>query len=383
MVKKYSSPTQLGWIKSKSGYQFVLLDSKRYIVENPAENRSDDGFIIDCTCDPLKDFVNISPQSPATILSYAEKYGLLTMKQNFSSLYQSILIRYNNNPAARKRISDMIKKDPTDAYQLSIASDHVSPSNGPLNLAIINALSVSNIEPLELWSSEHKKISTVLYIWDLISRNNHSALQKMISWQQDDYFTYAFPSPEDKRNRPFSVFRKTIRVPNLNNDKPTLTPRYLFHRGDFRSAALYALRDEVDAMLSEHPFAPKLYYCDLRQPVLVRRTVSRSLLGLLWFEVSQLVTGQRHLRQCKNCHKWEEISDHHRIWSEHRDCKKYAAKKTVRSKVDEEILQIYAEHHKDISETVARYNSLHPLKPITARKVEYALKKMAADFSGA
>ena len=92
MAKKYSSPTQLGWIKSKSGYQFVLLDSQIYIVENPAEDRSDDGFIIDCADDPLKDFVNISPQKLSTILSYAKKYGLLIMKQSLEIWRKNLVI---------------------------------------------------------------------------------------------------------------------------------------------------------------------------------------------------------------------------------------------------------------------------------------------------
>lgn len=180
-------------------------------------------------------------------------------------------------------------------------------------------------EPLRSWRYLHKQINDILDEWASTMKDNNTIDQTKIS--------------------------------SINNCKN-------------------AVRKKVNFELKNYPFTITIKTHIKKIASLSYQVQHETLRGLLWFEVSQILTGKRNLKRCPLCNNWEDMTSHKKDWTGHRKCNDSAKHKKYQENKDAPIAEM---HNRGCS-----VEEIAATLGIEKRKVKYAIgiygKKDEFDF---
>jgi hypothetical protein len=93
-----------------------------------------------------------------------------------------------------------------------------------------------------------------------------------------------------------------------------------FPPGTYREQQITQLRlqDRINAKLRRYP--PELRLLKNQKGNLERFVVPESLLGAMWLQLSEVVSGQKRFRRCDVCGLWCEVTHKRRNWRMHPEC---------------------------------------------------------------
>lgn len=86
-----------------------------------------------------------------------------------------------------------------------------------------------------------------------------------------------------------------------------------------RELALIILGRLINEQLRTYHVCSQVYYHTQKQAFL-SKIVPSNLLSTLWLQFSQVITGERKIRQCPICRRWSDVTNVNRNWEKHRDC---------------------------------------------------------------
>jgi hypothetical protein len=152
------------------------------------------------------------------------------------------------------------------------------------------------------WQLHVAEMTRAVELWDLISRGDTEGLARHIVWvkgrEGDDEVAYV-PAPDALRDEWSTI--ATARMAGGGLER--------FQHGDVFFPAVLYVRGLANRRLDEH-VAPRLNYDGEsdRPGGLVLQMEPKNLLGALWLQFAQGVSGNREYRQCGGCREWFEVS---------------------------------------------------------------------------
>lgn len=142
---------------------------------------------------------------------------------------------------------------------------------------------IANGELLSTWIAEIKHMHAAVTAWDLASQRNDAALRKLIKWTRNAII--------------FNNDEVETEIARVNRGIPSgevVLPAKLF--------VVRTVNQRIDGLVG-----PEIRW-DTSTSEPVMRIVPKSLLGALWFQFAQSLSGVREYRSCRNCGKAFEVS---------------------------------------------------------------------------
>ncbi len=147
-----------------------------------------------------------------------------------------------------------------------------------------------NLYFAEYFSSWAKAIASIRYaitLWDLIQRRDRDGLSHYVRWQ-------------DTRTVMFKRDGEWTPAPSLPDDlQAALVP------GEIVVPAVFFVQGELNLHIGRVVSPAVLFTADYTRLSLY--LMPDTLLGAVWLQFAQAVTGSREHRQCQQCDKWFEI----------------------------------------------------------------------------
>ena len=142
---------------------------------------------------------------------------------------------------------------------------------------------------LGTWTREIGDMRTLVVLWEQIRRRKTTALKKIIKWTTKDV-GYVIETPRRRAN----VTLAHARIAESRFDR--------FDRGDVLFPAKCALQMEINKRIAEQPPIPRLAWTpDYHQRLVF---TPPNLLGAMWLQFAQAVTGEFELYPCDACGKF-------------------------------------------------------------------------------
>ena len=197
---------------------------------------------------------------------------------------------------------------------------------------------------LDFYLSQIWAMKNIFRIWNWIQEKNSSMLSKMITWTNDDNIQYLFGEPEN-----LDLFNSTGIKYDANGNcltdlKGYIAPRRqrLFDisnhkiftdlvKDDYLFVAQLIVQKTINQKLDKFPIKHCLLMDKTRK--LKQFFVPSDLLSCMWFQFLQVVTGERKIKQCLYCNKWENVTDKYSSWKYHQKCGTYARVKKHREQL--------------------------------------------------
>jgi hypothetical protein len=172
-----------------------------------------------------------------------------------------------------------------------------------------NSYNLANGEPEETWYREIATMRHLIGLWENAGGSGHhtnkSWLSEFIHWKGPDKngedrhpfreVVYRAPAFGFAKHRPLMIF-----------DERRDSERFS-KSGDLVLPARYALVMRVDSKVAQYRCAPRLILEDPAKPPKLR-LVPENLIGALWVQFQQAITGNRRYEQCQQCNGWFEIA---------------------------------------------------------------------------
>ena len=199
-----------------------------------------------------------------------------------------------------------------------------------INDGISNYLNTFQGLSLDFYLTQIWQMKNTFRIWNWIQEKNSSMLSKVITWTNDN-INYSFGEPED-----LDIFNSTGIKYDYNSNcltdlKGYIAPRsqQLFDmpnhkvftdlvKDDYLFIAQLIVQKTINKKLDDFPVKHRLLLDKNKK--LKQFFVPSDLLSCMWFQFLQVVTGERQLRQCAYCHKWENVTDKYASWKYHSRC---------------------------------------------------------------
>lgn len=154
-------------------------------------------------------------------------------------------------------------------------------------------LMVGDGEAIDEWAWSQCELNRAVSLWKMWWDNDQRGLARVLRWADDQWhFRAYFPEESDQRLTPIAPVRG-----------------FPFDRDSIMTVAAILVQRLINRMFaSRRGFAvPRIVYdLDRRQQAL--KIVPASLLGALWLQFADAVTGHKSYRSCIVCHTWFEIS---------------------------------------------------------------------------
>jgi hypothetical protein len=160
-------------------------------------------------------------------------------------------------------------------------------------------------EPYDVWRTALGGLKEAVYLWDLFQQAKRDELEQIIRWDRDalgqPLAVYYVPKRDLLTNK------KIAPGDSVEIASPRSHQHWLNYMGaqDYFTPAKALLLRWVNVEIGKHVAARLLYDVDKAEPVL--RMVPRNLLGCLWLQLAQNISGDKTLRVCAACRKWFEI----------------------------------------------------------------------------
>lgn len=176
------------------------------------------------------------------------------------------------------------------------------PLGGDLTVHIILPNNKSgNGETLSAWREEIIAMRQAVALWDMVHNNDEQSLKKHVQWREGGVHYDSHPHLPEMESLPDDMH---IRSWIAHETDPDLLER--FHRGDVVHPALHYLQGVVNQRLAGR-VSPRLLW-DRHQIRLGLYLYPGSLIGALWLQFAQAISGEKDYRECAQCRKWLEVS---------------------------------------------------------------------------
>lgn len=181
-------------------------------------------------------------------------------------------------------------------------------------------------EPFIYWETEIISMRNAVRLWKWIESEDIGKLSFVVNWDRDGGgFDCALGEIND-----IKLFRKLPRKEqrimggeyniqyrffNENVSKEVL---YLTKKGDIILPAKILLNDIINTKLKNHPLHLRLLLDENNYPK--QFVVPESLLGAMWYQFFQSITGEKKYKKCAVCGTWENVNEKREDWLYHDSC---------------------------------------------------------------
>lgn len=199
-------------------------------------------------------------------------------------------------------------------------------------------------DSLKLWFEERWVLKNLLQLWAWISKRDITRLKTIYHPYSDNIFRIVMSDEavlsEIRSTNGLSLKRPTeiqLQVAAENY----ITRDTLFFDPFF--AQCDSLSDELvltnASLFLEHVLRGRLERYPSRFDVAYNPCAKRleqqfrpfTLIGLIWYQFSHYVTGERRIKQCDHCHQWQDVTGKYDSWKWHKTCGGIARRKRSRS----------------------------------------------------
>lgn len=188
--------------------------------------------------------------------------------------------------------------------------------NKKINRSIPQTLKIG--EPLEFWQSQITDMKNLVNLWEWHNNRDIEKLNNVISWglPQSEYSNTVWYSFGIEEPQPIHVDTSALKY------------------GDILFPALHLMAQIINEKLLDNEacrVTPMVFA--LTSGKLIQRFVPHTLLGAMWFQAYQAVSGEKKFKRCSICQKWEDVTEKKATWTRHPECagrervRKYREKK--------------------------------------------------------
>jgi hypothetical protein len=182
---------------------------------------------------------------------------------------------------------------------------------GLLGISVFTGLDRSHPvlgERLSEWRKQILLFRRPFEVWELVRRRDSRQLACFFRWEQTPAgrgVTYEFPwdSQLGESLTPTDVPAEKGLIAAEHSHPEVMS--YLKDQDLILPALIYVQRKVNEQLIDK--VAPRLLY-DPNTGRLVFRMVPQTLIGALWLQFTQAISGNKELRQCGGCEKWFEVS---------------------------------------------------------------------------
>lgn len=172
-------------------------------------------------------------------------------------------------------------------------------------------------ESLQWWQDEIRDMRRVTALWQWLREENVGCLSQVIKWRGDSVL-YMFANPEDvQRGETRNAESGLLAAPWFRGD---ILAR--FRRGDYLLPAQHLLQTKINEKLRLYHTKPRLLMNEKNQ--LEPYLYPDGLIAALWFQCYQAVVGEKKLKRCSICGKWQDVTDltprRQEKWQFHSNC---------------------------------------------------------------
>ncbi len=157
---------------------------------------------------------------------------------------------------------------------------------------------VSTGESLRAWEREWRSMRRAVQLWEAAHNGDVASLSRVINWKGRDAVQYnAQPDEADPTQT-----RKWEVIASAHINPGVLAH---FQPGDVIRPALYYVQRTVNESV-KGIISPRLLWKD-DMTGLGWHVVPDSLLGALWLQLAQAISGKKEYRRCLSCDRWYEL----------------------------------------------------------------------------
>ncbi len=176
-------------------------------------------------------------------------------------------------------------------------------------------------EPLRYWQEEIRDMRRVVALWNWWREGDADSLSQVIRWQGNSV-SYALGDLEEIRDWFSGSREKGIELGHLAFPGFQDWMLSRFRPGDCFLPAQYLLQKKINEKLKVHHTKPWLLMNEKNR--LEPYLYPDSLIAALWFQFYQAVVGEKKLKRCSVCGKWEDLTDRterqRERWTRHAKC---------------------------------------------------------------
>jgi hypothetical protein len=207
-------------------------------------------------------------------------------------------------------------------------------------VALTRTGEVVSVCALERWQREIHAIQVANHLAECVAnRPNH--LARYFRWKPSTYeVSFAIGVSNGKFFKPdsfiggipalpFNCFSDRLATPQSQDDMRRFQPGAGWEHGEFSGPARLAVNRIVNERLRIHCH-PQLYLDESGKHV--GMLTPANLLGCLWLQFYQEVTGQQKLRQCSICHKEMDVAGNRSHKVVHTECSRRERQRRWRQK---------------------------------------------------
>lgn len=191
----------------------------------------------------------------------------------------------------------------TEPDEIRRFADRYGLLGGPATEMIVlpNDNRVHTGERLSVWWHEIVRFRRVIELWELVTSRRVGGLKKYIRWDDDGERVWYTSNPKVNGKGDSFGPGDEFSVIASRDIRPHLLERT--QRGDLIQPTWFRLQQVINKALEER-VSPRLLW---DEGELGLYHVPDSLLGLMWLQFGQAISGHKEYRKCSQCSTWFEL----------------------------------------------------------------------------
>jgi hypothetical protein len=183
----------------------------------------------------------------------------------------------------------------------------------------------SNIgEPFNYWETEINSMKNAIRLWNWIRDEDVGKLSQVINWDNSGFNVALGDSNEIKAFRTLSKKEQAVSYFNFkiqyNSYKKFIEKKIfeLIKTDEIVLPAKIVLNNLINKKLAKYPLRLRLLLDEKNEPK--QFVVPDNLLGAMWFQLFQSITGEKKYKKCAVCGTWENVTEKRTDWLYHDSC---------------------------------------------------------------
>ena len=193
-------------------------------------------------------------------------------------------------------------------------------------------------DSLKLWFEERWILKNVLQLWEWICTKDIEWLDRLVHCRNtlDGYVTLSDPdillecaklppalhgTPSNLKFDPLTAteLQRNIAKMNMIDLERLFIGSHIYVPKEPLNHGIYLLLHILTNRLALHP--TYISVCiNKKTGKLEQKLYTQNLLGLIWHQIAHYFTGERRLKKCKYCKKWQDVSERSLKWESHKNC---------------------------------------------------------------
>jgi len=190
-------------------------------------------------------------------------------------------------------------------------------------------------ESILFWYRQQWMLKYAGLLWEWIKNNDKEKLSLVIKWKDERNIDFQLGSQQTMENfisNKFSwtgyayVFHFGKLECCINNNyrlSGKISNVYAIRQqtqvGDILLPAINLLQSIINYYLYTYPTKLTLFY-NVKKRHYQQHLTPTNLLGAMWYQFQQVITGERKIKQCPICRQWSDVTTIKGSWEKHRDC---------------------------------------------------------------